>query len=108
MQRIRNLLGAPIHITSGFRSLALNRAIGSNDTSSHVLGLAADFHCERFGTPRSITRYLMERSGEVRFDQLIFEGQWVHVGFVPGAPRSEVLTAHFMVGGGVSYSRGVA
>ena len=107
MQRVRDALGSPVQITSGYRSPELNKAIGGSATSQHVEGLAADFICPAFGTPRSIVKYLMERSGEIHFDQLIYEGQWVHISFLAGNGRSEVLTAHF-TGGAVTYSKGLA
>lgn len=109
MQRIRNSLGAPVLILSGFRSLSVNQAVRGSDTSQHIVGLAADFVCPQFGTPRTVARYIMERSGEIGFDQLIFEGQWVHVSFVRSSPRSQALTAHFFSGGGrTTYSNGIA
>lgn len=108
MERVRNLLGVPVHITSGFRCQQLNRAIGSGDTSQHRQGLAADFIAPDFGTPRSIARHLQQHAPDLRYDQLIFEGAWVHVSFVADRPRGEVLTAHFVPGQAVSYSRGVA
>ena len=46
LEKVREILGKPIIITSGFRSLALNRKIGSKDNSSHVVGCAADFFCK--------------------------------------------------------------
>lgn len=109
MQRVRNCLGNPVFITSGYRSPAVNTAIGGSANSQHCDGLAADFKCPQFGTPRGVTKYIMERSGEIRFDQLIYEGAWVHVSFpaLDTAPRSEVLTAHFM-GGTVAYRKGLA
>ena len=107
MERVRNSLGQPVLITSGYRSPEVNRAIGGSATSQHCQGLAADFICPSFGTPRAVARHLMERGSEIRFDQLIYEGTWVHVSFVPGRPRGEVLTAHF-TGGSVSYSAGLA
>lgn len=108
MERVRNLLGVPVHITSGYRSPEVNAAIGGASTSQHCQGLAADFIAPDFGTPRSIASYLMQRMPELRFDQLIFEGTWVHISFVNDKPRGEVLTAHFVPGQAVSYSRGVA
>lgn len=39
---IREALGKPINITSGFRSESLNKKVGGVATSEHRLGLAAD------------------------------------------------------------------
>jgi zinc D-Ala-D-Ala carboxypeptidase len=108
MERVRNLLAGPVHITSGYRAPEVNRAVGGSGASQHCQGLAADFIAPGFGTPRSIARHLMTHAPELRFDQLIFEGTWVHISFVPGKGRGEVLTAHFMAGQPVTYSRGVA
>lgn len=108
MERVRNLLAVPVQITSGYRSPAVNAAVGGAKSSQHVQGLAADFIAPDFGTPRSIARYLMTHAPDLRFDQLIFEGTWVHISFSADKPRGEVLTAHFAPGGGVSYARGVA
>lgn len=107
MQRIRNLLDSAVFITSGFRCLELNRALRSRDDSQHVLGLAADFVCTGFGTARKVAAALVEHGSEIRFDQLVYEGGWVHCSFVPSRPRYEVLTAHFR-GGGVDYTPGLA
>ena len=85
LEAVRVRLGmAPIIITSGFRCLALNRAIGSKDTSQHVRGEAADFICPRFGTPQEIVAALVQAG--IEYDQLILEfagrGKgWVHISF---------------------------
>jgi len=42
LEILRSHFNAPIHINSGYRSLEHNRSIGSNDSSQHVLGKAAD------------------------------------------------------------------
>lgn len=46
LEIIRAHFNAPIHINSAYRSLEYNRSIGSNDTSQHVLGKAADIVVE--------------------------------------------------------------
>lgn len=107
MERVRGSLGVPVLILSGYRSPDVNAAVRGSATSQHMQGLAADFVAPAFGSARTIARHLMERSGEIRFDQLIYEGSWVHVSFAAGKLRSEVLTAHFM-GGQVTYSQGLA
>ena len=107
MQHVRNSLGYPVFISSGYRCPELNKKIGGSKNSQHMLGLAADFISPQFGLPSSIAYYLMERSGEIRFDQLILEGRWVHISFVGQNPRSEVLTAHFTPKG-VTYTKGLS
>lgn len=110
LQRIRETLGCPVFISSGYRCPALNRAIGGAKNSAHMAGLAADFVSPGYGPPKAIAKYLIERAPEIGFDQLILEGSpgWVHVGFpAPGQrPRREVLTATFSAFG-VSYSAGL-
>lgn len=40
---LRDIVGHPIYITSGYRSPRLNRLVGGSITSAHKEGLAADF-----------------------------------------------------------------
>jgi len=42
LEELRKLIGLPIIINSGYRSLEYNRSIGSDDTSQHILGRAVD------------------------------------------------------------------
>lgn len=91
LEQIRTLLGdKPIRISSGFRSTAVNSAVGGSKTSAHVLGFAADFTCPAFGDPRDIVAAIA-KSGIV-FDQVILEhppgrNPWVHISFDPRARR---------------------
>ena len=43
LEEIRAILGVPMKITSGFRNVALNKAVGGSPTSGHAKGLCADF-----------------------------------------------------------------
>ena len=43
LEEIRNVLGVPMKVTSGFRNNALNKAVGGSATSGHTKGLCADF-----------------------------------------------------------------
>ena len=109
LQRIRDILGVPIVISSGYRSPALNRTIGGSKTSAHMHGLAVDFTAAEYGSPLTIVRRLVEHANLVRADQIIQEGRWVHVAWPEAGKvaRGEVLTARFGADGSVAYSKGL-
>lgn len=109
MEIVRSLLrDEPIKVSSWYRSPALNTAVGSGATSAHLLGLAVDFICPGFGTPLQIARHLAEhsRGTPLRYDQIICEGTWIHVGFL-GRERRELLTAIFVPGHATQYMAGL-
>jgi hypothetical protein len=93
LEQVRELLGGhSIRISSGYRSLALNRHIKSSDSSAHVRGWAADFTCPSFGTPLAVAKKIAESN--LKFDQLIYEGTWIHISCDP-QNRRQLLTARF-------------
>lgn len=94
MDKVRALLGQPITVRSGYRGPALNAKIGGSKTSAHMIGRAVDFVSQRFGTPLDICRKIM--ASDIVFDQLIYEGTWVHIGF-SDTPRRQALRADFSV-----------
>ena len=105
LEQVRTLLGGhSIRISSGFRSLVLNRHIGSFDTSAHVRGYAADFTCPAFGTPLEVAKEIAESN--LKFDQFIYEGTWVHISCDP-QNRRQLLTARFK-NGKAYYTTGIA
>lgn len=101
LEQVRSLLyNAPILVSSGYRSPAINALIGGSRTSAHMRGLAADFTAPKYGRPVAITQAI--RDSGIQFDQLIFEGTWVHLGLAETAavPRRQVMTAIFAPRGG--------
>lgn len=106
METVRALLNdKPILISSGYRSPAVNKAVGGSNTSAHTKGMAVDFICPGFGTVAEVAAHLSKHLGE--FDQLIEEfGGWVHIGFGPGR-RMQRLTAR-KVNGRTRYTTGIA
>jgi hypothetical protein len=83
MEDVRQALGnKPVRITSGYRSPAVNRAIGGVSTSAHCFGHAIDFQCPSFGTPYEVCQRILQAG--LPFDQLIHEyGNWTHISFDP-------------------------
>jgi zinc D-Ala-D-Ala carboxypeptidase len=104
MEKVRSLLGFPIVVSSWYRSVPVNKAAKGSATSSHPKGWAIDFICPRYGTPKQICE-LIVKSG-IKFDQLIFEGTWVHISFEPEL-RGQVLTAKFRPGKKTQYFTGI-
>lgn len=104
LERVRSLLGnKPMRIDSGYRSPALNAAVGGAANSAHMEGWAADFVCPAYGTPLRIAQAIA-MSGLV-FDKCIQEGNWVHISFDPRA-RKQLYTAVFSASG-TTYTQGV-
>jgi zinc D-Ala-D-Ala carboxypeptidase len=105
LEQVRSLLGDnSIRISSGYRCLDLNRAIGSGDSSAHVQGYAVDFTCPNFGTPKEVANKIAQSA--IKYDQIIYEGTWIHLSVDP-RNRRDVLTAHFK-GGKATYTKGIA
>jgi hypothetical protein len=92
MEEVRALLGQPLEVSSWFRCLALNLAIGGSKTSAHKDGLAVDFTCAPYGTVLQVCHTIA--NSKLAFDQLIYEyGRWVHIGFAIDKPqRRQLLT----------------
>lgn len=82
MDKVRELLGYPVLVSSGYRCPQLNAAVKGSPTSSHMKGEAIDFICPGFGSVREVFDKI--RKSGIEFDQLIVEfGRWVHIGFGP-------------------------
>lgn len=105
MEEVRNLLGHPIKINSAYRSPEVNKAVGGSKTSAHCQGWAVDFICPDFGLPITVCKRLA--LSDLKFDQLIYEGSWVHISFDPRL-RKQVLTAHFEKGKPTRYTNGLS
>ena len=97
LEPVRAKFDKPVTINSGFRSLEVNRKLGSSDSSQHTKGQAVDF--EIAGVANIQVAYWLVSN--VDFDQCILEfykpddGQagWVHVSYnEKGANRKQVLT----------------
>jgi hypothetical protein len=97
---IRNHFNCPIHISSAYRSIELNRAVKGSLTSQHCTGEAIDVDMD--GTPNGVTNKMVFDyiKDNLQFDQLIWEfgtkdnPDWVHVSYEStGKQRKQVLRA---------------
>ena len=99
-QPLRDYFGVPIHISSGYRSEALNKAIGGSKSSQHCKGEAMDIDRDGYSQPDNaqIFEYI---KNNLDFDQMIWEfgtqqnPEWVHVSHKrDGKNRAELLVAY--------------
>ena len=83
LQRIRDSIGKPLIITSGYRNRQLNAAVGGVTSSDHISGQAADIVAPAFGTPHQLAQHIAANFSALGVGQLILEGvggkRWVHV-----------------------------
>ena len=94
LQPLRDHLGKPVVINSGFRSQAVNMAVGGAKNSQHTKGEAADIKCKDYPYAKEIYSWIMDN---LKFDQVILERKgkavWVHVSFrTNGKNRQQALT----------------
>ncbi len=92
---LRELWGAPLTVTSGYRCPALNTAVGGTKTSHHKQGMAADLVTAE-NTPEANKRLFetLLKSG-LRWTQAIWERNakgdtWVHVSYDPANLKKEI------------------
>ena len=94
LQPLRDFLGKPVVISSGYRCAELNKAVGGVRNSQHMKGEAADIHVENTEHLLKIMHFIMD---ETDFDQVIWERnragtQWVH-----GSYKREGVNRHQVV-----------
>lgn len=97
---IRQEWGSGICVTSGYRSVALNRKVGGSPTSAHCLGYAADTapsNNDMAGYQRTVLSWAKKN----KFDQIILEypdrhsvSRWIHIAVrnAAGLQRGQILT----------------
>ena len=89
LEPLREALGLPVVITSGFRTKALNSMVAhSSERSQHMLGQAADFYVapDQSGLSRrellikAFRLIILDES--IDYDQLILYPSFIHVSYV--------------------------
>ena len=93
LEQVRSLFNnSPVMVNSAYRSLEVNRAVGSSDHSQHRLGCAADIRIPG-QTPDMVVQTIIKAN--IPFDQLIREfDAWTHISVPTNesvAPRKQVL-----------------
>lgn len=96
---VREWVGGPVHLSSGYRSKELNAKIGGSSSSQHCKGEAIDIDMDGSSsevTNADVFNYIKDN---LQFDQLIWEfgddsnPDWVHVSFSKTKNRKQILKA---------------
>ena len=105
LEPLREEIGLPVIITSGYRCKALNELITHHSASSqHMSGLAADFHIgEDPSSPSGLSHReriikafrLIITSDKIDYDQVILYPTFIHVSYVSRAQnRHKIIKAN--------------
>ena len=101
LEPIREKIGCPLVISSGYRSEKVNALVGGSKTSQHLLGQAADIQIfDKTKTNKDLFDIIvkMVKNNEFQVGQVIWEfgetePNWVHVSLPTSRHRNEVLRA---------------
>lgn len=82
-----------IYISSGYRSKAVNKAVGGHLNSQHLSGEAIDLDADKWGglTNRELFKFIRD---SLDYDQLIMEGGsngWVHASYRKDKNRKQAF-----------------
>jgi 4-hydroxy-3-methylbut-2-en-1-yl diphosphate synthase IspG/GcpE len=95
IQPLRDSIG-PIRVSSGYRSKALNRAIGGSLKSQHSKGQALDLQFWQNGKMMNELVYDWILDSNIEFDQMIneFDFSWIHISLKKKSNRKQILEAY--------------
>tara|TARA_R110000868_G_scaffold158025_2_gene385706 strand:+ start:805 stop:1251 length:447 start_codon:yes stop_codon:yes gene_type:complete len=95
LETIRAYANRSVSVSSGYRCIALNKAIGGVSNSSHILGQAADISVKGFTTEQAYRMIKgMVLNDEIVVGQVIQEfDNWVHISTPTADNKNEFLRA---------------
>ena len=101
LQPLRDYVGAPVHINSGYRCKALNEAVGGVKNSQHCLGEACDIRLASSKQGREWATWIEDNC---RFDQMLLEKNkngavWLHVSCKMDTEANRQVFSRMDVGG---------
>jgi zinc D-Ala-D-Ala carboxypeptidase len=109
LQPIRDAIGVPISVTSGYRSPELNRIIGGSTRSHHMRGMAADIVGTRTSNRAIVS--IIRSIPMLPYAQLIIEfpdksnnPQWLHISYDENWKHGRQILLASRVNGRVQYS----
>ncbi len=88
LQPLRDAVGKPVQVLSGFRCPKVNEYVGGVKTSQHLTGNAVDIRVDRC-TPEYLANIVNKLN--LPYDQMICENGWLHISLVKGRNRRQFI-----------------
>ena len=110
-QPIREHFGCPIFVSSGYRSKALNEAIGGSQRSFHSHGMALDLDMDNKASKISNTDIFNFIKDNLEYTELIWEfgdedkPDWVHVAIAKGRENEKNAKVAYREDGKTKYKK---
>ena len=105
LEEIREVLGVPMIVTSGFRNNAVNKAVGGSPTSGHTKGLCADFKPKGILIKDAFNMIMDHKDKCPSLKKVIMEkiggGEWLHI---ETKTEANQLTQFFTTTNGKTYT----
>ena len=93
LQPLRDALGCPIVINSGYRTPVVNKLVGGVANSQHMSGCAADIYPKDL---RKFSECIEILKNSPYTDQLLTGSHWLHISWQPhGKPRHMVRLGYY-------------
>lgn len=97
LEPARLVLGVPLHVDSGYRSIKVNAQVGGDSASAHMYGRAADIIPINMSISEAFDR--LRKDITLPYDKIIFECKaWIHIAIPPLGLRArriaETATGH--------------
>lgn len=92
---IREMWGNKIYVNSGYRSEALNNAVGGVENSHHIYGFSADISVRSISGNKEL--FEMIKNSDLKWTQLISEKttnkgcKWIHISYCENNLKNQVL-----------------
>ena len=105
---VREFIGGPLAVTSGYRSPKLNEFVGGSPSSQHMVGCACDLDAHVYGVGTN-AQFFWCIVNRLDFDQVIWEfgtdlePDWVHVSYVSPLENRRKITRAILKNGKTQY-----
>lgn len=79
LDQIRQNIGCPIYVNSGYRSSTVNSGVGGAENSNHMKGLAADITTKLRSVDIKLYEYIKANKSFYNINEVILYNTFIHI-----------------------------